>query len=327
MKHDVFGIGNALIDVLIHAEHEMIEDLGLTKGTFHLIDEEKLKRFEEKILHHDKKIMSGGSAANTLAGVAALGGSVLFFGKVGDDEHGAIYEEELKGHGVKSGIVKEKGVTGKAITIITPDSERTFLVYPGVSTNMKRHELLDDDIKQSKFLHIEAYQLEDSELRNISIEAMKIAKAHNVKVSLDLGDAELVKRNLKDIKEMVKNYIDVLFANEEEAKVFTGKEPEDALNEIAEMVEIAIVKIGKQGSMIKKGDNVHNIKPTPAEPIDTTGAGDIYASGILYGLSQGYSLDKAGNLGSALGAKLVEQTGARLDAEIMLEIKRKIEVN
>jgi len=313
MKHDVFGIGNALVDVLMHVEHSMIEELGLAKGTLHLLDEQKLIDFEEKVLHLEKKTVAGGSAANTLVGVALLGGSVFFFGKIGDDEHGSFYEEALLKHGVKSGLIKANGATGRAITLITPDFERTFLVHLGTAAKLAKHELLEKDIKDSKFLHIEAYQLEDTQLRETSLEAMRIAKENGVRVSLDLGDPGLVKRNKEDLRSIASDYVDILFANEAEARAFTGKKPKDALGEMSGMADIAIVKLGSKGSIIKQGGKVYKIAGVKANANDTTGAGDIYASGILYGLAHGYCLEASGNLASMLGAKVVEQTGARLD--------------
>ncbi|MBW2984174.1 adenosine kinase [Candidatus Woesearchaeota archaeon] len=315
MKYDVFGIGSAIMDFLIQVHPNELLDLDLKKGQFHLVDELQSKKILDKVKHSEMKIAPGGSCANSLYGIALLGGSVVFCGKVGKDRDGAIYEQKMVDGGVKSQIGKiDTYKTGHAITFITPDSERTFAVHLGASIKLEKEDLFFDDIKQSKVLHIEGYQLEDPNLRGVALHAMDFASKHKVKISIDLADPGIVKRNRDDLRRLVKKYADIVFANEDEAKALTGKEVIGALNEISNMAEIAILKLGRKGSLVKSGKDLHEIKPHSVKPLDTTGAGDMYAAGFLYALTHGYKLNQCGNIGSYLAAKVVEKIGARLDS-------------
>ncbi len=315
MKYDVFGIGSAIMDFLIQVHPNELLELDLKKGQFHLVEEDKSKKILDKIKHSEMKIAPGGSCANSLFGIAQLGGSVVFCGKVGKDEHGMIYEQKMVDCGVKSCIGKiDTHKTGHAITFITPDTERTFVVHLGAAIKLEKEDVFFDDLKQSKILHIEGYQLEDPNLRAVALHAMDFAKKNNVKISIDLADPGIVSRNKEDMLKMVKNYASIVFANEEEAKALTGKDSIEALNEISKITDVAIVKIGKKGSLVKKGSELHQIKPHAIKPLDTTGAGDMYAAGFLYGVTHDFSLKQSADLGSYLAAQVVSQIGARLDS-------------
>ena len=323
MKYDVFGIGNALMDFLIEIREDEFVELDLKKGQFHMIDEHKSKQILEQVKNKQIKLAPGGSCANTLHGIALLGGNVVFCGKVGKDKHGDIYEQKIVQHKIKSNIARcKKNMTGHAITFITPEGERTFAVHLGAAVNLQKEEIFYEDLKNSKILHIEGYQLEDKKLREVSIHAMKYAQENNVKISIDLADPGVVSRNKEDIRKMVAEYADIVFANEEEAKAFTGKNRKEALDEIASITEIAIVKLGKEGSLVKKGKEVYNIKGVLAKTVDTTGAGDMYAAGFLYGLTHDHNLKVCGNIGSHFAAKVVQQIGARLDKIDKEEIEK-----
>lgn len=324
MKYHVFGIGSALMDFLIEVEHNELLELDLKKGHFHLIDEEHSKKLLKKLEKYKVKTSPGGSSANTLYGVALLGGNVVFCGKVGKDKHGDIYEEKMLDGGVKHKIKRSEKITGHAITFITPDSERTFAVHLGASLHLEKADVFFNDLKQSSILHIEGYQLEDKNLRDVSLHAMQFAKKNNIKISIDIGDPGIVARNKKDIKNMIKKYADIVFANEHEAKALTGLEPLEALNEIAKLTETAIVKTGKKGSYIKKGSTIHEIPGYKAKSVDTTGAGDMFAAGVLYGISKGHDLKVSGHMGSYFAAKVVEQIGARLSNIDKKEIEKLI---
>lgn len=313
MKYDVFGIGSALMDFLIEVENNELLELNLNKGQFHLIDEERSKSLLKKIEKYKVKTAPGGSSANTLYGASLLGSKVIFCGKVGKDPHGDIYEEKMSDGGVKPTLARSERITGHAITFITPDSERTFAVHLGAALNLKKEDIFFEDLKDSKILHIEGYQLEDKELREVSLHAIQFAKKNNIIISIDLGDPGIVSRNRSDIKEIVEKYADIVFANEDEAKALTNLEPLEALNEIAKVTDIAIVKIGKSGSYIKKQDMIYEIPVYPAKAVDTTGAGDMFAAGVLYGLSKDHNLKICGHIGSYFASKVVEKIGARLD--------------
>lgn len=323
MKHDVFGIGNAIMDLFVQVSPNELIELDLKKGQFQLIDQEQSKKILEKVKKMDIKTTRAGSSANVLYNIALLGGKVVFCGKVGNDEHGDIYEQEFTRENSRSAISRADDYqTGHAITFITPDAERTFAVHLGAAIKLEKIDVFYDDLKQSKILHVEGYQMEDPKLKEVVLAAMQFARMHDVKVSIDLNDAGIVERNRKDIRMFIRNYAHIVFANEEEAKALTEKDTEDALKDLADMTEIAVVKIGKRGSYIKKGDETYTIKPFTAKAIDTTGAGDMYAAGFLYGLTHGYTLKQCGNISSFLAAKVVEQIGGRLESIDKKEIEK-----
>jgi len=321
---DVFGIGNPVMDVLIKVEDDFLKELGLEKGAMKLVDETELKKYEEiieKKFHFDDRIMiPGGSVANTVAGVINLGGKSGFCGKVGDDMHAKVYRDKLEEHGVESSIATTKGRTAVAITLITPDSERTFIVHLGVANQLHHGEVLEKDVARAKYLHLSGYVIDAPETRKSAIQAMEYAKRNNTKVSLDFSDYNLAKKNKEIIKNLMKNYISIIFANEEEAEAYTGKQPEEAVAELGKEVETAIVKIGSEGSIIMHKGRLKKIEGFKANAIDTTGAGDMYAAGVLFGLADEWPIDKAGMFGSYAAAKIVEKIGARLETSLKDEI-------
>lgn len=325
MKHDVVSIGNPLMDILLEVEEEFLKELNLEKGNMHLLNKEEIKIIEKKLDKNNIKLAPGGSEANTLTALAMLGHKVAYFGKVGKDNHGNHYHDKLLDHGVISKIIKANGITGRAITFITPDSERTFATHLGVAGKLEHHEIDEESIKNSKFLHITGYCLDDPIIKKTILKAIEIAKKNNVKICLDLGDPNVIKRNSNLLKSIVKDHVDILIANEKEAKAFTGKEPEKAINILAEISDIAIVKIGEKGSLIKNKDNLIKIPGFKANAIDTTGAGDCYTAGFLYGLLNDLDLETSGKIASFIASKVVEVKGARLDKIPIEEIKRLIE--
>ena len=322
MGFDIFGIGSALMDFLIEVDHNELLELDLKKGQFHLIDEHDSKELLKKIKKYRVKTSPGGSSANTLYGVGMLGGNVVFCGKVGKDKYGNIYEEKMVKSGVNPKLARSKKTTGHAITFITPDSERTFAVHLGAALRLKKSDIFFEDLKHSRILHIEGYQLEDKQLRDVSLHAMRFAKKHNKKISIDLGDPGIVARNKTDIKKMIKKYADIVFANEDEARALTSLGSLEALDKIARLTKIAIVKVGKHGSYIKQGNIIYNIPGYKAKATDTTGAGDMFAAGVLYGISRNYDLKICGHIGSYFAAKVVEQIGARLKQIDKKEIEK-----
>jgi len=312
--YDVIGLGNTIMDLLVEIEEHKLLEMNLKKGEFHLVDEQKSKELLEKINLSQFKIKTvpGGSSANTIRGIAMLGGKVILYGKVGKDKHGETYVQEMKEHGVNPRINHDSSATGNAITFITPDAERTFSVHLGAAIKLHKEDLLEEDIKRGKILHLEGYQIEGP-TRETVLHAITLARKNNTLVSIDLADPGVIKRNKVFLQELALNYADIVFVNEMEAKEFTGYEEEEAAKEIGKSKgkqnKIVIVKLGKRGSIICKNGMITRIDPFPAKVIDTTGAGDCYAAGFLYAFCQGWPIEKAGKLGSLFAAKVVEQTG------------------
>jgi sugar/nucleoside kinase (ribokinase family) len=319
--YDVVGIGSALMDILVEVDEKILLELNLEKGRMHLIDEKHSKKIISELKKFNLKLVPGGSAANTLTGIANLGGRVVFFGKVGSDENGKLYEKIVIQDGMKFSVAPDPSSTGHAITFITPDSERTFATFLGATLKLLKEDIVDEDIAQSKILHIEGYQLEDPKLRNNCIHAMEIAKKNNTLISVDCADANLIKRRFDEFNNILKDYADIIFANEDEAEAVTSKKPEQALEELSKFCKIAIVKLGEKGSIIKSDNKIIKIQPFLTKPVSTNGAGDMYAAGFLYGLSNNLPLEKCGKIGSYLAMKVVEQIGARLPSSLKDEIE------
>jgi len=318
---DVAGIGSPLLDFIFEVHDGVLAEIDLKKGEMHLIDEEQSKKILEMMRSYSVKTAPGGSSANTLAGICALGGTAVMLGTVGNDEHGGIYEQKTVEHGVVSRLSRDDTkTTGHAITFITPDSERTFATHLGAALSFRRDHVFEEDIKRSRILHIEGYQLEDPALKDTCIHAMEIAIENSTKVSIDLADPALVGRNLESITDIVKRYADIVFVNEMEAHAFTGKHDLEALHDIYDMCEVAVVKLGEKGSLVKADDDYWVFDAYKTSVDNTNGAGDAYAAGILFSLARGIEMEKAGKIASYIAAQVVASPGARVERSLVDEI-------
>jgi len=318
----VLGIGNALVDIMTKLpDDSVLEKFSLPKGSMQLSERDFADKINNETMNLEKSQSSGGSAANTIHGLASLGAPTGYIGKVGNDSFGEFFSNDMKANGIEPFMLKSTTDTGRAIALISPDSERTFATYLGAAVELSDTDLNPEQFKGYHYLHIEGYLVLNHSLMQ---KAAKLAKANNMKISLDIASFNVVEDNLAFLKDYVKKYVDIIFANEEEAKAFTGKEPEDALNEIAEQCEIAVVKIGSKGSMVKNNGKIYRIEPFKANSIDTTGAGDLYASGFLFGLVNNYTLDKCGKIGSLCASKVIEVIGSKMKNETWNYIKQNI---
>ncbi len=325
--YHVIGLGNTIMDFLVDVENHHLTTFNIQKGKTHFVDERKAKEILELLSHHNLPIdvVPGGSAANTLRGLALLGANVLFCGKVGNDTYGNLYIESLSDHGLTVKASRHtNAITGHAITFITPDAERTFSVHLGANVHFGKEDIPEEDIAKSKVLHLEGYQLE-GETKESIMHALELAKRYGTKISLDLSDPGVIQRNKFLLWDIIKQYKPILFVNEIEAKELTGLNEQEAAREIAKYTDIAIIKMGAQGSWIAHHGTITKIDALPAQAIDTTGAGDTYAAGFLYGYTHNWPVEKAGKLGSSLAAKVVEQKGVKLKHLNFVEIKKKIE--
>ncbi len=308
---DVIGIGSALLDFTVEVNDSDLDTFNLKKGEMMLIDADQSKQILAKLESYNMQVTPGGSSANTIAGVANFGGKGVLMGRVGSDEHGKLYIDETEKIGVKTFLSKGDAITGHAITFITPDSERTFATHLGAAINFTKDDVSEDAIKNSKILHFEGYLFEPPTLREACMRALEIAKMNNVLVSLDLSDPGLIGR-IKDVfEDVLKNYVNIAFVNEDEAAAFTGKEEAEALEVLAEYCDFAVVKLGGKGSLIKYQNEVTAIDPVKVDVVNTNGAGDMFAAGVLYGISQGMSAAESGRLGSYAAAQIVSQVSAR----------------
>lgn len=318
----VLGLGNALVDILVGVQNDdFLVQFDLPKGSMQLIDENTAIKISQHVKQYELSKAPGGSAANTINGLSKLGVKTGFIGKAGDDEIGAFFKEDMIRSGITPMLTKGKAPSGRALVFVTPDSERTFATYLGAAVELNAEELEEKEFKGYSYFHIEGYLVQNHELIR---QAVKIAKKHGLRVSLDLASYNVVEQNMEFLDEIIRDYVDIVFANQEEAKAFTGLDPEGALSELAGLCDIAVVKVGSQGSLIQRGKEVHKVGVIDVTPLDTTGAGDLYASGFIYGLINKYPLGCCGEIGSILSGKVIEVVGPKMDDHIWDTIKEMI---
>ncbi len=318
----VLGIGNALVDALNKLKSDdLLKELGLPKGSMQLVDAKTSASIQEKSKDLEKEMASGGSAANTIHGLANLGVETAFIGTVGNDEIGNFFSEDLRKSGIKPLLNISTTPSGLANAMISPDGERTFGTFLGAAIELSANDINPEQFKDYGLLHVEGYLVQNHELLE---SILKTAKNQRLEISLDLASYNVVEDNLDFLKEMVKQYVDIVFANEEEAKAFTGMEPEAALDELANYTKVAIVKVGSKGSMIKQNNVVTSVGVETTDVVDTTGAGDLYASGFLYGYINNLSNQKSGEIGALLASKVIADYGAKLSEKDWEDVKSKI---
>jgi sugar/nucleoside kinase (ribokinase family) len=319
----IIGMGNALVDILSKIESDnALDNLSLAKGSMQLIDGKVLSSLKEQVT--DYHLATGGSASNTISGLAKLGVPTGFIGKIGEDNIGDFFREDASRQGVQAYLLTSKtNNSGCCFAFISPDGERTMATHLGAACELDINDLHFSMFENCSILHIEGYLIYN---RSIVEKAILMAKEAGLKISIDLASFNVVDENLEFLRKLITEYVDIVFANEEEAKSFTGKEAQEALLHISDLCEIAVVKIGKDGSYIKsreEGSQVY-VPATEAKAIDTTGAGDLYASGFLYGLTSGFSLEDCGRIGSIVAGNVVEVIGAKMEEARWNAIKYEI---
>ena len=322
-KTRVVGIGSALVDILVHESDDWVDRIGYPKGGMTLVDMPELAKVLSQLSTQPVQV-PGGSACNTAVGVARLGGQARFVGKRGEDEAGLFFEKALVQRGVDPVLLTSELPTGRVLSIITPDAQRTMITYLGASADTRPGEIIADHFANSAVVHMEGYMLFNPDLMRASLTAAKQAGA---RISLDLASFTVVEQSRDILEEIIATHVDILIANEDEALAYTGIEDEiESLDRLAQHVEIAVLKVGARGSLIQEADRVYRIAAQGSGPaIDTTGAGDLWASGFLYGLVHGYDHEKSGRLASACGYEVCQVVGADIAAEGWARIKRRWE--
>ena len=318
----ILGMGNALTDILLQIENDSIlASLNLPKGGMQLINTERSEEISFAVSQYDKIMATGGSASNTINGITKLGLNAGFVGKIGKDDIGLFFTNDSVNNGVNPHLLLSDTPSGRCIVLVSPDSERTLCTYLGAACELEASDLKPEMFQGYDFFHIEGYLVQNHDLIRT---AVKMAKEEGLKVSIDLASYNVVEANLDFLHEIIQEYVDIVFANEEEARAFTTKEPKEALIHISNHCDIAVVKIGKEGSYIKSGSNQVQITPRLANAIDTTGAGDLYAAGFLFGLAKDYSLEVCGKIGSLVSGNVVEVLGAKMTDAVWEDIHAEI---
>lgn len=322
MSKKVLCLGNALVDIITQLESDSIlETLNLPKGSMQLVDSDVSKMVQNATSALKSSLQTGGSAANTANGIANLGVGSAFIGMVGEDKLGEFYINDMVENSIEPRFFKSKNTsTGCAVALVSKDGERTFATYLGAAIELSAQLISKELFQGYDYFHIEGYLIVNNDLIRKAIE---LAKREGLKVSIDFASYNVVEENLDFLKEICKS-VDIIFANEQEAKAFTNKEAEDSLEEISQICEIAVVKIGKKGSLIKSGDKKVIIGKRERTCVDTTGAGDMYAAGFLAGLCLGRDLEVCGQMGSILASEVIEVYGAKMDSLTWDRIKKEI---
>lgn len=309
----ILGIGNALTDILaVLPDDSLLQKYHLPKGSMQHVDKETGDKIWLALKPLGVKYVAGGSAANTITCTSLLGMNSGFIGKIGDDELGLLFKSDQELMGVNSMLLKSENSSGRSMVFVSGgNAERTFAVYLGAALDLGPEDLKPEYFEGYDYFHIEGYLVQN---QAVVRKAVELAREAGCIISLDMASYNVVESNNAFLHNIVENYVDIVFANETEAKAFTKLEdPRLALNEIAKLCKIAIVKVGKGGSWVKSGEEVHQIDAWPAVPIDATGAGDTYAAGFLYGHSLGLPIKTCGELGSIIAAKVVEVLGTKID--------------
>ena len=319
----VIGIGNALTDMLVNLKTDKVLDtFNLPKGSMSLVDAALQTEISKSVAGLPYSLSLGGSAGNTIRAMARLGCDVGFIGKVGTDKTGDFFIQALENLGIEPFIFRGKERSGRCVSLISPDGERTMVTFLGAALELSAAEVTPAIFEGYDCLYIEGYLVQDHDM---ILRAIELAKEAGLQICLDMASYNIVEQDHDFFSLLINKYVDIVFANEEEAKAFTGKEPEEALDVIAKMCSIAIVKLGARGSLIRKGtEEVHVHAVTVDRVIDTTGAGDYFAAGFLYGLTCGYSLEKCGKIGSILSGSIIRVIGAEMPAEWWEDIKTRI---
>lgn len=309
---NVIGIGSALVDILTRIDNDdILKELEIRKGSMHLVDEKSTAIIENRLENYESSMAPGGSAANTIHALSKMGIESGFISFIGKDEIGKFFENSMSSVGVKSYLFHSDTASGTARTIISADGERTFATNLGASLELNERVITSDIFKQWNYCYVEGYLIAN---KPVFVKTISTAKACGCKVVLDLASFNVVEENRDFLNELLPQ-IDIIFANEEEAKALTLMSAEESLHYIAEKVEIAVVKVGKNGSLIKRGNEVVQIGCNKIDVVDTTGAGDMYAAGFLYGLINDYDLESCGIIGNHLAESIIQVIGAKMDEE------------
>ena len=307
----ILGIGNALVDVLVEIKDEsLFQKFGLKKGGMEMISADLKNEIHREIHGLKQTVASGGSTSNTIYGLAQLGAPVGYIGKIGADDMGYFFQKDMEKAGVATHLLHSKIDTGIATTFITQGGERTFATYLGAAATQTSDDLHERIFSLYDLIHVEGYLIFN---RDLILNICKLAKKCGLQISMDMASYNLVEAMHPLVEELLRDYVDIIFANEEEAFAFTGKKEHEALEVLSTYCPVAVVKLGADGSLARVHGETTVIPSVKAHCKDSTGAGDIYAAGFLYGLTNSYTVADAGALASKLGARCVETIGARVE--------------
>jgi fructokinase len=315
MNKSILGVGNAIVDIFCHVNDHFIKKNKLIKGSMRLINKDEFDNLKKKI--KISKIVAGGSAANTMAGISYLGGDASFVGKINSDELGLIYKKSLFDISVKFNYIekKEKLTTGASIILITPDSERTMCTYLGVSSQLSAFDLNAKQIENKKLVFLEGYLWDKGASEKMFKYLIKIAKKNKIKIAMSLSDIFCVSRHKKDFINLLKNDLDILIGNEKECIELTGsKNIKESINKLKKFNKLIVITRGQKGSLGIQDGNIINCKANKINKVlDLTGAGDLFAAGFLKKYLENAEIKKCLYTGTLIASKIIKKIGARLN--------------
>lgn len=323
-KFDVYALGNALVDIEYHSSDHKLIELGIDKGVMTLIDEHRQNSLIADLGDSHERMACGGSAANTIIALAHMGAKTHYDCRVSNDMAGQFFARDLHRSGVHSNLDSkpaQAGITGKCMVFVTPDADRTMNTFLGVSAELDSSDLDYEAIKHSDYVYLEGYLVTGDSTRKAAIEARKIAQQRRIKTALTLSDPNMVRFFRDGLNSMIGDGVDLLFANEEEACEMAQTDNfDEAVAAMKQLSRRFAITRGKEGATLFDGEEIIDIKPHKVNAIDTLGAGDLFAGAFLYGLSQGMSFFRSGNLASLASSKIVTQYGPRLSADQTREL-------
>ncbi|TGL64121.1 adenosine kinase [Leptospira sarikeiensis] len=321
MKHyDVFGIGNALVDILVPVEDSLLQKMGWTKGIMTLVDSEVQGGVLVTLDGHKKELRSGGSAANTMIALANSGGTGTYTGKVSEDTYGEFYKQDMEKAGILFEVPPSKeGHTGTCVILTTPDAERTMLTHLGISTTLTKNDLDLDKLKKSSYSYVEGYLWDGPSTKEACVLAMEESKKAGVKVAFTFSDPFCVNRSREDFLRLTKDYCDLVFCNAEEAKALAASESkEEALKFVSKLCPNVMMTDGSNGAYVSENGTISHVSGFAVQKLlDTTGAGDSFAAGVLYGLTHGFNPERSAKWGNYVASRIVQEIGPRLSVRLM----------
>lgn len=318
----VLGMGNALVDIITRiGDDNILNNFGLPKGSMTLVDLDTSNYIHSETAGMSKSKASGGSAANTIHGLAHLGIETGFVGTVGNDDMGKFFKKDMQVNKIKPILFRTINETGRAMALISKDSERTFATYLGAAIDLSAEDISLQVFKGYDYFYIEGYLVQNPALFE---KALRLASQNGLKICLDLASYNVVDANVDYFKSMISKYVDILFANEEEIKSLTGKSPEEGADEISNLCEQVVIKLGAQGSFCVCQEGSVRIGVRPSKAIDTTGAGDLFAAGFIYGRIKGLPVEICGKIGAILAGRIIELIGAKMDEATWEILRREI---
>jgi sugar/nucleoside kinase (ribokinase family) len=325
-RFNVYGIGNALVDIVTEVDHDFFQKNEIEKGVMTLVDEKRQHLLMEAIDMKKSKMSCGGSAGNTMIAVSQFGGKSFYSCLVAKDPLGKFFLEDLKRNGVDTNLTYERlseGITGKCLVMTTPDAERTMNTFLGISSFLSPEHLDAEAIKAASYVYLEGYLVTSPKGLEAMKEAKKIAERHDVKTTLTFSDPSMVKYFSSQMNEVVGASVDLLFCNEEEAMIFTDTDSiSSARLKLKESAKHFVITMGANGALVYDGDTFITIEPYAVKAVDTNGAGDMFAGAFLYGITNGHSYAEAGKLASLASSRVVAQYGPRLTPDQVKTVMR-----